>query len=83
MTPLETILIGLCAILLLTCVGLAVLYRHCARDSVRLLWYVTNDARMFYRSGFLRWKTELGWGYEDINGSGYQAAIDRAMEVTQ
>jgi len=80
MTLPTAALIGLCSILFLCCIGLSILYRYCAKDSRRLLWFVENGARMFYQSGFLRWSGLNGFEYEDIDGSGYRAIIDRAME---
>ena len=81
MTPLEIVLLGLATILLISCVGLVILYRHCAMDSIRLEWLIENEGRWFNKSNFLRWQTENGFKYELINGRHYRAVIDSASEV--
>jgi len=81
-SPLELILSTVSVILFISCVGLAVLYRHCSEDSVRLLWFIEKEARMFKSSGFIRWSTPQGFQYVDIDGMGYRANIDTARDMS-
>ena len=81
MSPLEIILLSVCIILFISCLGLALLYRRASEDSVRLEWFVRKEARMFLRSGFLRWSGNDCYHYVDLHGRDYRTVIDTGIET--